>query len=131
MANLSETRLLDDGKAYYKDVLLMQYLDKHPGILSKYAKKECGFTKGYDTVVTRLQMLTFVVLSDFRYNLTKEGIPYGWGNAVIDQAERWLGTDMLAVPSGRSPAESFEFMIRHLLHIMPKVNEGILRKELK
>ena len=123
--------LVDDGKAYYKDVLLMQYLDKHPGVLSKYAKQECGFTKGYDTVVTRLQMLTFVVLSDFRYNLTKEGIPYGWGNAVIDQADRWLGAEMLETTSCRTPAESFELMIRHLLRIMPNVNEDILRKELK
>ena len=122
---------VDDGKAYYKDVLLMQYLDKHPGVLSRYAKRECGFTKGYDTVVTRLQMLTFVVLSDFRYSLTKEGIPYGWGNAVIDRADRWLGPDALGAAFDRSPAESFEFMIRHLLDIMPNADEDLLRKELK
>ena len=109
----------------------MQYLDKHPGVLSRYAKRECGFTKGYDTVVTRLQMLTFVVLSDFRYSLTKEGIPYGWGNAVIDRADRWLGPDALGAAFDRSPAESFEFMIRHLLDIMPNADEDLLRKELK
>ena len=122
---------VEDGKAYYKDILLMQYLDKHPGVLSKYAKKECGFTKGYDTVITRLQMQTFVILSDFRYNLTKEGVPYGWGNAVIDQTERWLGEDLLEVASDRNPTESFEFMIRHLLRIMPDADEDAMRKELR
>ena len=53
------------------------------------------------------------------------------GKAVIDQADRWLGTDMLATASDRTPAESFEFMVRHLLRVMPEIDEDILRKELK
>ena len=122
---------VDNNLVPYKDQLLMRYLENHPHVLSKYAKRECGFSRGYDTVVTRLQMQTFVVLSDFRYSITREGIPYGWGNAVLDISDRWLSTEMLAVPENRTPEESFERMMKHLLSVMSKVDESVLRKELK
>ncbi len=123
--------ILDNGMAPYKDQLLMVYLESHPHVLSKYAKKECGFNKGYDTVLTRLQMQTFVLTSDFRYSLTKQGIPYGWGNAVINITDRWLGTEMLSVPENRKPEESFERIMTHLMKVMPDADETALRKELR
>ena len=58
----------DDGKAPYKDRLLMAYLVSHPYVQSRYAKRECGFSKGYDTVFSRLQTQTYVVMADFQYN---------------------------------------------------------------
>ena len=122
---------VDEGLVPYRDKLLMRYLESHPFALSKYAKRECGFSKGYDTVITRLQMQTYIVLSDFRYSITKEGVPYGWGNAVIDIADRWLAPELLAVPEDRTPEESFERMVGHLMTIIPETNELILRKELK
>lgn len=123
--------MLDNGMIPYKDQMLVSYLEKHPSVLSKYAKRECSFSKGYDTVLTRLQMQTFIVTFDFRYSLTKQGIPYGWGNAVIDLADRWLDEYMLTVPDGRTPEESFDRMLQHLKRVMPGVNEAVLRKELK
>ena len=122
---------VDDDLAPYKDRLLMTYLESHPYVLSKYAKRECGFSKGYDTVLTRLQMQTYIVTSDFQYSMTKEGMPYGWGNAVIDLADRWLGEDFWSIRDERSPEESFERMIAHLKQVMPNADETLLRKELK
>ena len=118
---------VDDDMAPYKDRLLMQYLETHPYILSKIAKRECGFSKGYDTVLTRLQMQTYVITADFQYSMTKDGKPYGWGNAVLELPERWLGNLSLK----RKPLESFERMVRHLITIMPEADETALRKELK
>lgn len=117
---------VDDGKAPYKDRLLMEYLVSHHYVQSRYAKRECGFSKGYDTVITRLQMQTYVVMADFQYNMTKEGTPYGWGNAVIELADRWIGPVVLK----RKPADSFERIVEHLKEIMPDANEAALRKEL-
>ena len=122
---------IDDDLAPYKDRLLMTYLEGHPYALSKYAKRECGFSKGYDTVLTRLEMQTYIVTSDFQYSRTKEGVPYGWGNAVIDLADRWLGEDFWSVRNERSPEESFERMIAHLKQAMPEADEALLRRELK
>ena len=118
---------VDDDRAPHKDRLLMQYLETHPYVLSKTAKRECGFSKGYDTVLTRLQMQTYVITADFQYSMTKDGKPYGWGNAVLDLPERWLGDLSLK----RKPQESFERMVKHLTAIMPEADENALRKELK
>ena len=118
---------VDDGITPYKDRLLMAYLAAHPRALSRRAKRECGFTKGYDTVVTRLQMQTYIVLADFQYDVTRAGVPYGWGNAVIDLADRCLNI----APAQRPPQASFERMIAHLTRLMPEADEGLLRKELK
>lgn len=109
----------------------MQYLETHPYVLSKYAKRECGFSKGYDTAVTRLQMQTYVLIPDFKYSITKEGVPYGWGNAVLEVADRWLGAEWMTVPDDRTPEQSFERMISHLKTMMPEANESLLQKELK
>lgn len=122
---------VDDNLAPYKDRLLMTYLGSHPYVLSKYAKRECGFSKGYDTVLTRLQMQTYIVTCDFQYSMTKEGVPYGWGNAVIEIADRWLGEDFWSIRNERSPEESFERIIAHLKKVMPNADETLLRKELK
>jgi len=111
----------------YKDRLLMQYLETHPFVLSKTAKRDRGFSKGYDTVLTRLQMQTYAITADFQYSITKDGKPYGWGNAVLDLPERWLGHLSLK----RKPQESFERMIKHLTTIMPEADETALQKELK
>ena len=73
----------------------------------------------------------FVVLADFQYSVTKEGAPYGWGNAVLELADRWLGESGCTLPERRAPKESFERMIRHLRALLPEADEQMLRKELK
>ena len=121
----------EDGLAPYKDRLLMRYLEDHPYVLSKRARRECGFSKGYDTVLTRLQMQTFVVTCDFQYSVSKEGVPYGWGNAVIDLADRWIGAETMTLPEDRTPEESFDRMTAHLKRLMPEADGDALIRELK
>ncbi len=118
----------EDGLAPYKDRLLMRYLEAHPGVQSRHAKRECGFSKGYDTVVTRLQMQTFIVLSDFEYSVTREGVPDGWGNAVIDRADRWLDPALRSVPEGRTPEESLGRIVSRLRTVIPEADEALLRR---
>lgn len=122
---------VEEGLAPYKDRLLMRYLEDHPQVLSKYAKRECGFSKGYDSTVTRLQMQTYVVLSDFRYSISREGVPYGWGNAVLEPADRWLGPELTAVPEDRTPEASLERLISHLARAVPGADEAALRRALR
>lgn len=122
---------VDDDLAPYQDRLLMDYLAAHPAVLAKHAKRECGFSKGFDAVLTRLQMQTYVVISDFQYSRTRDGQPYGWGNAVLDLADTWLGADFWAIRDHRAPEKSFDRLIAHLLGVLPGADEGLLRKELK
>ena len=120
-----------EGMIPYQDEKVMRYFERHPNALSKYAKKECGITKGYDASLTRLQMSTDLLMCDFRYSLSKGGQPYGWGNAAIDLPERWLGEEALALPDDISPEESFEWLLGRIMRCMPQADEGILRRELK
>lgn len=117
------------GLVSRKEQLLMRYVAAHPGELSKYAKRECGFTQGYDGVLTRLQMQTFIIDQDFRYSVDRHGRPYGWGNAALILAEDWLGEDFL--PEDVPPEASFERIVGHLRACLPGADEAALRRELK
>ena len=94
-------------------------------------KHLCGFTKGYDTVLTRLQMQTFVICGDFVYDVDRNGKPYGWGNALLDTPERWLGEDLVNANDRFSPEESRERIVRWLHGWMPDAGEDLIRRELK
>ena len=120
-----------DALAPYNDRLLMQALEDHGPCPNKTLKHLCGFTKGYDTVLTRLQMQTFVISGDFVYDVDKNGKPYGWGNALLDTPERWLGTDLVNQSEHFSPEESRERIVRWLHGWMPDVREDIIRRELR
>lgn len=112
------------------DRLLMDYLRAHPFTQSRWVKRECGFEKGYDQALTRLQMLTYVIDQDFQYSIDRCGRPYGWGNAVLCPAEDWAG-DALRVPEDREPEDSFERLVAHLMKRMPDADEAVLRRELR
>lgn len=122
---------VDDSLAPYKDKLLMDYLAAHDPVLSKDAKQRCGFTKGFDTVLTRLEMQTYIINQDFVYSVDKQGHPYGWGNALLTTPERWLGEALVNAADGHSPTESLDRLVAHLRRLMPDVSEEALRRELR
>ena len=123
--------MVDEGLAPYRDRLLMSWLEEHPLALSRDARRLCGFATGYEAVLTRLQMQTYIVLADFRYDVTKKGVPYGWGNAVIELADRWLGPELLAVPEDRTPEESLARLVQRIRRAMPDADEALILRELR
>lgn len=120
----------DDELAPYRDRLLMDYVSKRGPVLSLDAKKNCGFTKGFDTVLTRLQMQTFLTNYDFTYAIDQHGKPYGWGRAVLCAPEKILGEDRMNEISC-SPADSLAFMVDHLHNCMGDVDKDLIAKLLK
>ncbi len=122
---------VDAGEAPYQDRLLMAYVAAHPGELSRFARRECGFSRGYEGVLTRLQMQTYLIHQDFRYSVDRHGRPYGWGNAALILPEDWLGADFMAAAKRRAPEESMGRIVDHLLRLMPDAGEVALRRELK
>ena len=120
----------EEGRAAQAERQIMRYLETHPLSISSQIRRGTGLIKGYDAALTRLQMQTFVVIADFRYSVSKDGVPYGWGNAVPEPAERFLPEDVLFPPAGRTPEGSFERLVRRLLQAMPQADEAALRREL-
>ena len=127
--------LWEDGKARHADKALYELLEPHAPITSRALKDLGGYgkegRKGFDQSITRLQHLGYVLISDFVYDLDRQGKPYGWGVAEYSTPEKHLGQAFREAVYRRTPEESFERILRHLQEILPNAGEKALRQLLK
>ena len=127
--------LWEDGKARHADKALYELLEPHAPITSRALKDLGGYgkegRKGFDQSITRLQHLGYVLISDFVYDLDRQGKPYGWGVAEYSTPEKHLGPDFRRNVYRRTPEESFERVLNHLKEILPNASEKALRQILK
>lgn len=125
----------DDELVYYKDKDLYETVAKHDIILSKELKEICryvkGGNKGFDTVITRLQMQGYVCIADFVYMLDRYGNPYGWGVAQYTTPEKLIGYDYITSAYKTAPEESKQKIIAHLLLLLPQATENEISKIIK
>lgn len=125
----------DDGIVFYKDKNIFETIAEHDVILSKELKKICNYVKGgnkgFDTVITRLQMQSYVCVADFVYMQNKFGEPYGWGVAKYTTPEHFFGYDYIASAYKLDPEESKQKIIEHLNKIMPDATEQQIMKIIK
>ena len=127
--------LWEDGKARHADKALYELLEPHAPITSRALKDLGGYgkegRKGFDQSITRLQHLGYVLISDFVYDLDRQGKPYGWGVAEYSTPEKHLGQAFRETVYRRTPEESFERVLNHLKEILPNASEKALRQILK
>lgn len=125
----------EDGLASYKDKGIYDVITDKRALLSKELKKTCNYhkggNKGFDTVITRLQMQTYVVIADFVYMQDSHGRPYGWGVAKYSTPEELLGYGHVTAAYKREPDESKERICGHLAHCLPGVTEKQILKLIK
>jgi len=120
----------DEGLAQYKDRDVYAIIRENGRILSKRLKQLCNYSKdgnkGFETVITRLQMQTYVTAADFVYMRDKYGKPYGWGMAEYATPEQVMGTDFRAHVYDREPEESYERILAHLQDLFPETERKTL-----
>ena len=108
----------EDGLASYREKRVMDVLLREGPTLSKDLKRLAGFggdgLKGFDTVITNLQMQTYVTVHSFEYAHAKYGRPYGWGIARYAVTEDVLGAEVTQGAYSRDPEESKSRIIQHL-----------------
>lgn len=125
----------DDGLAARKDKGIVDAVLEHGAILSKDLKNLCyyrkGGNKGFDTVITRLQMQTYIVISDFVYMKDKFGQTYGWGVAKYSTPEEQFGYDFVTGAYRTEPQRSLERIMAHLKEILPEMTDEQLIKLIK
>ena len=125
----------DDGLAPFPDQTLYELLDGSVPILSKDLKRigdyRKGGRKGFETSMTRLQTQCYVIIRDFVYLRDKHGKLYGWGVAEYSTPERELGERFRAHVYDRTPEESRERIVEHLLNVVPNATEETVRKLIK
>lgn len=122
----------EDGLASYKDKCIMDVLLRDGPTLTKDLKKAAGFggdgMKGFETVITRLQMQTYVTVHSFEYSKDKHGKPYGWGVARYAVAEDVLGAEVTRSAYHRDPAESKARLLAHLQALCSQASLADLEK---
>ena len=121
----------DDGLASYKDKGVVDYITDAGATLTRNIKDDLGYkkggNKGFETVITRLQMETYVVPVNYEYSRRKNGDEYGWGNCRYDIAENYWGDKLCRSAYKRSPEESLDRLIKHIRKQLPRLDEEELR----
>ena len=115
--------------------MVYDLIDNHAPILSKRLKQlgnyRKGGNKGFDTIINRLQAQGYVIISDFRYMIDKDGREYGWGVAEYSTPEHFMGDSFRQNVYQCTPKESYEILFEHLRDILPGADEAAIRKFLK
>ena len=127
--------LYEDELAPYRDKVLYDLIDSHSPILTTDLKRlgnyKKGGNKGFDTLISRLMAECYVIVDDFIYKKDKFGRPYGWGVARYTTPERFLGRSFTEKVYQRTPEESYERILSHLISLFPEVPERDFEKLLK
>jgi hypothetical protein len=125
----------DDGLASHKDKTVYDTLAANGSLLSKELKKLCNYgkdgNKGFDSVITRLQMQTYITTSDFVYMQDSSGKTYGWGVAKYATLEELFGYDAVTSAYRFPPEESKKRIVEHLSKILPDATEKQILKLIK
>jgi len=128
--------LYDDGLMRRSDKEIEDYLNKTGPMLTTQMKKELGFgkdgKKGFDTIITRLQMQTYIGVTEFQYKVaSKTGETYGWGVAVLDTAENCWGEEICTAAYKREPNESLERLLDKMFCTLPDCDQASILKLIK
>ena len=122
----------DDGLAQRRDKTLYDTLSLYGSLLSKELKDLCNYrkggNKGFDTVITRLQMQTYINIADFEYMMDRHGNLYGWGVARYTTPEAQFGADLFTATYKTEPKTSKEKIVRHLTKLLPVATEQQILK---
>jgi hypothetical protein len=122
----------DDGLASLRDKRLYDIAAERGSLSSKELKVLAGYgkggEKGFDGRVTRLQMQSYLLISDFVYALDRCGREYGWGIACYATPEHRFGEDWLAEAYREDPARSRERVYAHLQGLFREASEKQLHR---
>ena len=115
----------DDGLASYKDKAVYDALCANDMIFSRDLKRLCGYQKGgnrgFEALITRLQMQGYVVIGGFERLVDRHGKPYGWANTRYSTPEARFGTELVSQAYSVSPAQSRERILGQLTTLLPGV----------
>lgn len=125
----------NDGLASFREKELYDLLEANGPVTSRALKRLGGYRKdgkkGFETLITRLQEQCFAVISDFVYEVAKDGRRYGWGVAEYATPERFFGEVFAEQAYAREPEESRERIAEHLRIILPAASDRDIWKLLR
>lgn len=124
--------LYEDGYVSKKAKDVVDLLFAGGDMLSTQLKDTLQYKKGgntgFETVITQLQMQTYVEVKTFEYKKDKHGKSYGWGIARYDLAERLYGYEYTRSGYKEEPVRSKEQILTYMHTLLPDVDELYLNK---
>ena len=121
----------DEGMASWHEKRLYETLSAAGSMRSRDLKEACGYgsdgMRGFDQVAARLQMLTYLCIQDFEYELDRHGQPYGWGLARFTTPEALYGRRLVRSAYRRAPEESLRRITAHLSQALSTEEKAVLR----
>ena len=120
--------LYEDGKAPRQWHDIMALFDKEQAVASNRIKDKSGVDKGLQGALTKLQMRTYLTISQFKKRKNKRGEEYGWPIADLTRPETLFGDDVCRGAYCRQPQESREIVLKRL---EPYMNRAAAEKLLK
>jgi len=110
----------EDGKASFRAKKVMDILELYKeGMLSNDIKTAAGFgkggEKGYEGIISSLQMQTYITVTDFRRRVNKKHEEYGWPVAVYALSENLFGEEHVRSSYRLTTAENKEHIIKQIM----------------
>jgi hypothetical protein len=119
----------EDGRASHRCRKIMKLFDKQLQIPSYIIRTKAGFSKdgekGFEGVITLLQMQTYITVRTFTRKQAKSGEFYGWHVAVYSTSEDKFGYELMTGAYGLGAAGSKDKLVSRMM----KTNPGIARSE--
>lgn len=122
--------LWDDEKASLRQKKIMDnFMNKNSEmeIFTNELKQIAGFgkggEKGFDGVMTLLQMQTYLCVRDFRQRRNKKGEKYGWAIAIYSTPEHIWGKEYITDAYSEEPEKSGKRIIDHMKKLYPSADD--------
>ena len=110
---------------------IMKVVLEEGPVLAKRIRKMLGNPKDFDHEIIRLQMLTFLIHTDFVYDIDRHGHPYGWGNALLDTPEHFFGEEYVSQADSRSVEEAVSGICARMQNEGPEIQDLLTGKKTK
>lgn len=127
--------LWDDEKASLRSKKIMDKFaedNSDAEIFSNVLKQEAGFgkngEKGFEGVITNLQMQTYLCIREFKQRKNKKGELYGWPIAVYCTPEHLFGKDTVSKAYTETATESGNHIAKHVMELFPQATPQLINR---
>ncbi len=124
--------LYEEGLAPRKNAIIMKLFPGSEIMPSFEIKRRAGFEKGgekgFEGVLTALQMQTYLTVRGFEQKRNKAGEPYGWATGTYSVPEALFGEGHVRSEYSKSPKSSKEEILEHCRKLFGDVSEGSILK---
>jgi hypothetical protein len=90
-----------------------------------------GGEKGFEGVLTQLQMQTYLVVRGFRRRVNKKNEEYGWPVANYCISERLFGEEHVRSAYSMSPGDAKQKILRRVKEYLPEADLSEIEKVIR